>query len=156
MVGNRIAEMRKVRGMKQPGLASILDVEVSTIGRWEKGTRDISLTNLRHIAAALDCKVADLLAVEDCPDRLSDAERRIVDAIRADPKADPREIAAMILSLNRLIQQRVERSRMREQIGDDDRVGELAAWWGTLDEHKREQVLDMVRVIAGRRVAAVA
>lgn len=56
LFGQRLAELRKLRGFSQEGLASESDLARSYIGRVERGLINISLLNI--------CKLAEILEVE--------------------------------------------------------------------------------------------
>lgn len=53
-VGVRIEKARKALGMKQAELAERLEVEQSTVSRWENGLAEPSITMLAKIAVACD------------------------------------------------------------------------------------------------------
>ena len=54
-IGERIAELRKDRGLKQKDVAQILNVAISTVSNYETDSHEPDLTNL--------CKLADILNV---------------------------------------------------------------------------------------------
>lgn len=54
-IGERIAELRKDKGLKQKDLAVKLNVAISTISNYETDSHEPDLTNL--------CKLADMLGV---------------------------------------------------------------------------------------------
>lgn len=54
-IGERMAELRKDRGLKQKEIAEVLNVAVSTVSNYETDSHEPDLTNL--------CKLADLLGV---------------------------------------------------------------------------------------------
>jgi transcriptional regulator with XRE-family HTH domain len=58
---DRLAELRKRKGLTQGQLAEIVGVEQPTIQRWEKGKREPSFNQLFSIAAALDVDPSSLL-----------------------------------------------------------------------------------------------
>lgn len=57
----RLREIRKHRGITQVQLAEIIGVEQSTISQWETGRAQPSLKIAAKIAAALGCKIDDLI-----------------------------------------------------------------------------------------------
>lgn len=59
-----IAKMRIERNITQKELADKLNVTQICVSRYENGDRDIKLSMLRKIAAALDCKVSELIEDE--------------------------------------------------------------------------------------------
>ena len=53
LVGKRIRELRKARGMTQAELAEAAELEVETISRLEGGTRGATVDSVNRIAQAL-------------------------------------------------------------------------------------------------------
>lgn len=51
--GERVRELRKLKGLSQEGLALASDLDRTYIGGVERGERNISLANIHRIAAAL-------------------------------------------------------------------------------------------------------
>jgi transcriptional regulator with XRE-family HTH domain len=60
-VGKRIMKRREERGLSRNDLADELGVEISTVFRWEKGTRLPDLVMLTHIVNILGCEIDDLI-----------------------------------------------------------------------------------------------
>jgi len=60
-IGERIKQARKAKGLKQKKLAEILEVNYTTISRWEKGEREPRIGDVQKLADALDISVSDLL-----------------------------------------------------------------------------------------------
>jgi transcriptional regulator with XRE-family HTH domain len=60
VLGERIREMRKVKGLTQEDLAHESDIDRSYIGGVERGERNLSFDKLCQIARALGCDVAAL------------------------------------------------------------------------------------------------
>lgn len=56
-----IKEWRKKRGLTQERLAELVDVNVNTIIRWEKGIHTPRTDDLKKLASALECTESDLL-----------------------------------------------------------------------------------------------
>lgn len=59
--GERIEELRKMRGISRPQLAAALGITPSSLWRWEHGDRAIREDRLREIAFLLKVPVAELL-----------------------------------------------------------------------------------------------
>jgi ribosome-binding protein aMBF1 (putative translation factor) len=57
LVTNRIAEIRKSKGISQRELAAKLKVKPSTLSRWERKEANLTLETLRKLAKALNCSV---------------------------------------------------------------------------------------------------
>lgn len=63
--GNRIREVRHAQGLPIRTLAERVGVSFGQMGRLERGDRELSLTMMRRIAAALGCGVPELFLPED-------------------------------------------------------------------------------------------
>ena len=61
LLGNRIRNCRKSRGMSQARLAEMLDVSVNYIGQIELAERHIGLDLLENISIVLDISILSLL-----------------------------------------------------------------------------------------------
>ena len=59
--GNRLRELRKQRGFSQEELAELSQLDRTYISGIERGTRNVSLSNISVIAKSLDVTVADLV-----------------------------------------------------------------------------------------------
>jgi ribosome-binding protein aMBF1 (putative translation factor) len=62
LVTNRIGEVRRARNISQRDLAAKLEVQPSTLSRWEKKDANLTLETLRKVAKALGCSVVSLIA----------------------------------------------------------------------------------------------
>jgi transcriptional regulator with XRE-family HTH domain len=63
--GQRLRQLRNDRGLTQVGLAEASGLIDTYISDMERGLKVPSLTTLLRLAAALGCKVADLVTVFD-------------------------------------------------------------------------------------------
>ena len=63
-VGQRLRDMRKMRGISVREQARLLGVSPSTLSELERGISGISLQRLQSVAASLGVSIADLLAHE--------------------------------------------------------------------------------------------
>ena len=61
---NRIAEMRKIRGLSQAKLAKLLGVAQNTVSNWENGSREPDNKTLKKLAFHLGCTVDYLLGAD--------------------------------------------------------------------------------------------
>ncbi|WP_305117486.1 helix-turn-helix transcriptional regulator [Acutalibacter muris] len=61
---NRIAEMRKFRGLSQAKLAKLLGVAQNTVSNWENGSREPNNEALKKLAFHLGCTVDYLLGAD--------------------------------------------------------------------------------------------
>jgi transcriptional regulator with XRE-family HTH domain len=60
-VGDGLRTARRSAGLTQKQLAEALDVEASTVSRWERGVTSPSLPRLRRIAEITETPVSDLV-----------------------------------------------------------------------------------------------
>lgn len=58
--GNKLRAMRQFRHISAPALARSLQVDRTTVYRWEWGESSPGRSTLVHIAQVLRCKVSDL------------------------------------------------------------------------------------------------
>ncbi len=56
-IGQRIAEMRRQRGMTQQVLANLTGIRQSHIARIEKGSYSVGFDTLQAIAGAMDMRI---------------------------------------------------------------------------------------------------
>lgn len=68
-IGKRTTEMREDRGLTQAALAAAIGVSKYMICRFEHGHTRIAIEYLEKIAAALQCRVENLLAPPGSPFR---------------------------------------------------------------------------------------
>ena len=61
VIGQRIKEARKLKGLSQDKLSEEIDVSPAYISRIERGTSEVSLKRLVQIAKALNCSVEYLV-----------------------------------------------------------------------------------------------
>ena len=59
--GQRIAELRKKRGLTQSDLAAALDLDQTAIASYEVGRRRVPLSLLPHLAKSLGVSAAELI-----------------------------------------------------------------------------------------------
>ena len=62
LLGKRIKEIRKTRGMTQPQLAERIGVDPKYISRLETGTSTPSLDTILNIASSLDVETSELFS----------------------------------------------------------------------------------------------
>jgi transcriptional regulator with XRE-family HTH domain len=67
MLGKRIAQIRKQRGLIQEELAAKVDVSIDSVRRWEQGKIDPRLSEMKKLAVILDTSVAYLIGETDDP-----------------------------------------------------------------------------------------
>ena len=61
-LGRNIAAFRRRAALKQEQLAELIEVEISTVSRYETGASLPSLVTLEMLAEAMHCTMSDLLA----------------------------------------------------------------------------------------------
>ena len=69
ILGHRLKELRKAKGLSQSELAKILGYKNhSTLAKVETGVNDIAIETLYKYAAALDVNVFEILSFDSKPD----------------------------------------------------------------------------------------
>ena len=61
-LGRNIAAFRRRAALNQERLAELIEVEISTVSRYETGATLPSLVTLESLAEVMHCTIADLLA----------------------------------------------------------------------------------------------
>lgn len=79
---NRVRELRKMRGLTQTELATLVGTSQSHIANIEKGLRDIDINLLIRLARALRVKAYEILPEEEQPEILSEEEKAILALFR--------------------------------------------------------------------------
>ena len=69
--GARLQQLRTKRGLTTQGLAEAADMSPSFVSNLEVGVKVPSLTTLVRLAAALECRVTDLVRPFDAHDLLT-------------------------------------------------------------------------------------
>lgn len=64
IIGNRVRELRKARGLSQDDLAAMTGLEHSYISYIESGKRNPTLKTLHRIAVSLEVPLTDLVKSE--------------------------------------------------------------------------------------------
>jgi len=62
-MAHRIAELRQFRGLRQIDVANRMHVTKATVCNWEHGRIGIGTARLPQLAEALECTVADVIAL---------------------------------------------------------------------------------------------
>ncbi len=63
--GKRIRQLRKEQGLSQEAFADLCGLDRTYIGGIERGERNVSLTNISRIAAALSITTSELFRFPD-------------------------------------------------------------------------------------------
>ena len=74
LVGRRIRDLRKERGMSQELLGEKGGFHYSYIGQIERGEKNIALLNIAKIADALDVSISQLFTYVDEEEKRTDSE----------------------------------------------------------------------------------
>lgn len=74
---------RTYKGLSQEQVGNILSVKHTTIGRWENGKVDISMTDLQRLAAVYQASVTQLMMPPEKADLIQKLDRamRIIDSM---------------------------------------------------------------------------
>lgn len=64
LVGKRIREARKAKGLTQEDLAALIDKTVETVSNMERGVKLPGLATLDGLRKVLDVKLSDLIDVD--------------------------------------------------------------------------------------------
>lgn len=65
VVGGRVRELRKLRGLRQRQLAAALKTDVPTVSRIETGKKDLRIPDLQPLAKALQVAPTELISPLD-------------------------------------------------------------------------------------------
>lgn len=93
LVGNRIRDIRKAKGLSQEALGERGGFHFSYIGQIERGEKNVALTNLAKIAKALDVNVYKLFSFEF--EDLDESDRDLKDIILLLKEKNPEHIKIM-------------------------------------------------------------
>lgn len=61
MIGHKIQNKRRIKGVTQEAMAEALDFSVGFISQVERGVTKLSLDSLYSITQYLDCSIADII-----------------------------------------------------------------------------------------------
>lgn len=65
MLGKKITELRKEKGLSQKMLAEILEITPQAVSVWEKDKTDPDIINIKRLALFFDVSTDYLLGLED-------------------------------------------------------------------------------------------
>lgn len=91
LVGTRIRDIRKTKGLSQEALAEKAGFNASYIGFIERAERNISLNNLDKIAAALNVGVNQLFTYIEEQENLTDEDSTVKEILFMLRGRDPKD-----------------------------------------------------------------
>ena len=98
-IGERLARLRKERGLTQIELASELGVTQSHISAWERGNLRLHGELIAEIAGLLDVSADELLGLEKVP-REDPTSRRLVRRLRSFGQLPKRDQEALLRTID--------------------------------------------------------
>jgi len=102
LVGERIRDFRKERGLSQEQLGEKAGFHLTYIGGVERGSRNISLANLERIANTLEVDVHDLFQYHHEFGELRDKSKALQEAIDLLASREESEIRMAVNILNEI------------------------------------------------------
>ena len=79
-IGRRIREARRRRGLSQSEVSQAAGITQASLSNYETGKRELPLSTVMNLAAALDVPLGDLMEI---PDVMVLRDSRLADAVRA-------------------------------------------------------------------------
>jgi transcriptional regulator with XRE-family HTH domain len=104
LLGAKIRDIRKAKGLSQEQLGELAGFHYSYIGGIERGEKNISLSNIQKVADALDIDISELFSYSRIVNKalLSEKESDIQDILILLLKQDPKDIRKAKVILNEL------------------------------------------------------
>lgn len=96
MIGENIRKRREALGLSQTELATEVNIERARISEYENGMRDMRLSKLQGIAAALGCEVERLLMTKSDESNVTKKHIQLLQRITMLPEADREKICTAI------------------------------------------------------------
>lgn len=81
---NRLREQRKKHGYTLQRLADVVGINTGYLSKLELGDRPLKVEHMRSVAKVYGIDPGELLNAADNPLSLTDAERMVIDTMRAD------------------------------------------------------------------------
>lgn len=105
LLGKRIKELRKERGLSQEQLGELAGFHFSYIGSIERAEKNISLLNLQKIADALGVTVSNLLLYEGKQIKLSTTKDKLyTELVETLTQLNAEDLRKIRLFINEFIQ----------------------------------------------------
>ena len=83
-IGRRLREARRRRGLSQSEVSQTAGITQASLSNYETGKRELPLSTMMNLAAALDVPLGDLMEISDViilrDSRLADAVRALTDS----------------------------------------------------------------------------
>ncbi len=113
-VGQRIAEMRRAKGITQRELAKSTNGRIgqTQLANYEQGTREPGLDEIEALAAALRTTPGFLAGFTRLPVPLSDTELRLIQTLRRLPENERNDFFNKISSIGALYREPIPDSRL--------------------------------------------
>lgn len=106
LIGDRIRDLRKKKGLAQEKLGSKAKLHYTYIGGIERGEKNVSIITLSKIAKGLGTTVNEIFNI---PKDIKDPDKLRVSLLKEIDKSDP-EIVRLVLNLTR------ELNRLKSQV----------------------------------------
>lgn len=75
-LGQKLKELRSLKGLTQKELADQLHVSFQTVSKWENGENEPDIATLKELAGIFSCSVDYLISGEDIPKLVPDTEQK--------------------------------------------------------------------------------
>lgn len=82
MVGDKIREYRKMRGISQVELARRLRVSQNTVSSWETNRTEPNMGTIERLSQIFECRKSDIIGEGGYTENLTLAELRLISAFR--------------------------------------------------------------------------
>jgi transcriptional regulator with XRE-family HTH domain len=92
MVGHRVRDLRKERGLSQEALGERGGFHYSYIGQIERGEKNVSLLNLVKIARALEVNMAQLFTYLDEDELYTESEADLQEIVKTLRTKKPHQV----------------------------------------------------------------
>lgn len=79
-IGRRLREARRRRGLSQSEVSQTAGITQASLSNYETGKRELPLSTMMNLAAALDVPLGDLMEISDV---IILRDSRLADAVRA-------------------------------------------------------------------------
>lgn len=114
LVGDRIRQLRKKRGLSQEELGYKSDLHYTHIGSIERGEKNWSIDTLIKVARGLNISVNDLLTLPSKPEDIKSLKKKIIEEINESSPESLKIFSDMVrgiksMEANLIIQKRTKK-----------------------------------------------